>query len=74
MTYRYKKSVRKCSDFRIGLKLAKLSYGATCDFSSPERCVNDHWGTNFAEKNAWSLWKEASVPCMLIQARLSNSS
>jgi SprT-like family len=58
----------------FGPNIAKLSHGATCGFSSPERRFEGRWGENFAEKEAWSLRKEAAGVRMLIETRLSNSS
>ena len=57
-----------------GPNIEKLPYGATCSFSCPDRRFQRSCGTNFAEKDARDLRREASVIRMSIEAHLSNFS
>src|SRR5262247_3621418 len=52
----------------------KQSYGATCGLSSPERCLQDSRGANCADKDAYGLRKEASVPRRVIAGHRSHCS
>src|SRR5262249_11987652 len=58
----------------LGPNIEKLPYGATGSFCCPDRGFQRCCGTNFTEKDARDLRKEASVVRVLIERHPSNFS